>query len=136
MTDLKTQTNPRLARPRLVRIERWGLLWLLVLCAGSLVWGSRPLLLGVLLGGLLILTNFHFLQSIIRRLFNQEGPSSAKWIFLFLAKFLGLIGILVLLIASLKVDVIGLAIGVTTLLLALFSESLQSLLKKGSPHGA
>ncbi|MBI4209231.1 MAG: hypothetical protein HY538_05920 [Deltaproteobacteria bacterium] len=131
MTDLKTQANPKLTR-----IERWGFLWLLVLCAGSLVWRSTPLLLGILLGGFLILINFHFLQSILRKLFNQEQPSSAKWIFLLLGKFLGLIGILVWLIASLKVDVIGLGIGITTLFLALFSESIQSLLKKGSPHGA
>lgn len=133
MTSLKIQTSQKFRR-----IERWGLLWLLILCAGSSVWRSTPLILGTLLGGLLILINFHLLQSIIRKLLTQKSSSSGsgKGMFLLLGKFFALTGLVVLCVLLFKVNVPGLTLGISTLFLALFSESLQCLWKGESRHGA
>lgn len=123
--------------PKLARIERWNALWIALFLVGSGWISSPPFVLGVLLGGILVLANFHLLRKIIERLFQKERPSPKRGGILLAIKLLAWIPIMVFLIGYLKIDPIGLTLGATTLLLAILFETITSLwtFQEGTNHG-
>jgi hypothetical protein len=110
---------------KLNRIERDTLLILVgVTLLAGIVTGSLSTGLGLLLGGAIVLANFHFLWRFARRAFEQDnprkGPFLAGLVFLFLV-FLGAVAVSLLVI---KVPLIPFFLGTLCLLASIFLNSL------------
>jgi hypothetical protein len=110
---------------KLNRIERDGVLILLgcTLLAG-VVTGSVSTSLGLLLGGAIVLANFHFLWRFARRAMEQDstrkGPFLAGIFFLFLL-FLGAVAVS---LVVLRVPLIPFVLGTLCLLASIFLNGL------------
>ena len=109
-----------------------NLLVLLISGFASHFFLSRAHTMGIILGGLLIMANFHVFQHIIRRAFSPEGVMQnvkkaviAKFVF----RLLGLGIIMYLLITPGWVDPIGLTIGLSTVVISIVSFGIKTALK-------
>ena len=131
--------------PRHLKIANWSVLAVLVL-AGFL-WLGGEFALGILVGGLLVVINFHFLHYALRGTLGlmahnpQEGPR-AKAFFAGrqLLRFFVLLAIIYLLVRHGWVDIFGLLVGlstvVLTLMLAAINETIKLKNKEANPsHG-
>jgi hypothetical protein len=84
---------------------------------------SHTLTLGIILGGLVIIVNFNILQHTIQRAFSSEGVMTGKMvvIFKYYMRLLALGIIIYVLITHGLVDPIGLAIGLSTVVISIVS---------------
>jgi len=132
--------------PRHLKIANWIVLVVLVLA--GFCWRGREFALGVLVGGLVVNVNFHLLHQALRGTLGQlaqnpqEGSSRAKAFFAArqLLRFFALLAIIFLLVGQGWVNIFGLLVGlstvVITLMLAAINETIKLKNKEANPsHG-
>jgi ABC-type branched-subunit amino acid transport system permease subunit len=131
--------------PRHLKIANWVVLAILVV-AGYLL-GGREFALGVLVGGLVVVVNFHllhrFLQgSLERAQIDRESKGQAQAFFAAkqLLRFAALVVIVYFLVRHGWVNVIGLVVGLSTVVLTLtvlgINEAIKLKNKEANPsHG-
>lgn len=90
---------------------------------------SRGFALGVALVGVLMAANFVVIAAVIRSVF-QKGKTSALNIGIYWAKFTGILLAIGALIVFFRVDVVGLLVGLSTILVAITLEALLRLAGK------
>jgi diacylglycerol kinase len=135
--------------PRHLKIANWSVLAVLVLA--GFAWRGREFALGILLGGLVVVINFHLLHQALRGTLEQlahhpqEGSSRAKAFFAArqLLRFFALLAIIYLLVGQGWVDIFGLLVGLSTVVLTLMLLAINEMLKlkhkeaqpsHGTPH--
>jgi hypothetical protein len=135
--------------PRHLKIANWSVLAVLVL--GGYFWFGREFALGVLVGGLVVVINFHLLHQALRSTLGQlahhpeEGAGQAKAWFAArqLLRFFALLAIIFLLVSHGWVNIFGLLLGLSTVVLTLMLAALNEMLKlknkeanpsHGTPH--
>ena len=132
--------------PRHLKIANWSVLALLV--AAGFFWRGGEFALGVLVGGLMVVVNFHLLHHGLKGTLQQvaanpqEGAGHAK---AFLAgrqmlRFFVLMAIIYFLVRHGWVNIFGLLLGlstvVLTLMLAAINETIKLKNKEANPsHG-
>ena len=104
---------------------RGGWILLIVLVTGSLLFASSGFTAGVLAGGLLALANFAWLRSILARSLNLESHQAARFAKLrYLLRFT-LLGVAIyLLIVRVHVDVYGLLLGLSILVINIMAVAI------------
>ncbi|MBW1913274.1 MAG: ATP synthase subunit I [Deltaproteobacteria bacterium] len=114
-------------------IKRRNWIILLVLAAVSGLFMNPALTLGVILGGLISITNLSFLQHTVRQSFSSERKTGTKKAFLIIKSFFRLIilgGSIYLLITRGLVDPIGLAVGLSTVVFSIVSFGIHNAYKE------
>jgi hypothetical protein len=116
-------------------LKRRGWVIFLILAAAGYFFMSRSFTLGIILGGMIVIVNFSFLQSTIIKAF-QNTPALKKKKFLLIVKsFLRLIllGIIIYVLLKYRLaDPIGLAIGLSIIFFSIVSLGISSALKTGN----
>jgi hypothetical protein len=112
---------------------------LLILSSASALLLQASCTLGIIFGGLVIIANFNVLQHTIRGAFSEEGQMVkrrasiiAKYYFRLLA--LGLI--IFFLISKEWIHPVGLAIGLSTVVISIFSYGIKRALKTTTSEAA
>jgi phosphatidylglycerophosphate synthase len=121
--------------PRHLKIANWSVLAVLVLA--GYFWLGREFALGVLVGGLVVVINFHLLHQALRGTLGQianhpeEGASQARAWFAArqLLRFFVLLAIIFLLVRQGWVNIFGLLVGLSTVVLALMLAALHESIK-------
>ena len=108
-----------------------------LLLLGSLIWMPPLFSLGVALGGLIVLLNFHLLYRILKKAFIPDHLASPKSvIFKYYLRLLGTGIILYFLIAKRLVDPLGLVVGLSVVVINLtlvgFNEMRKILFKEAN----
>ncbi len=123
-----------LLTPRHLKIANWVVLSILV--AAGYLGGGREFALGVLVGGLLVVVNFHLLHRFLkgtleRAQIDRENKGQAQAFFAAkqLLRFFGLIVIVYLLVRYGWVNMIGLVVGLSTVVLTLTLLAINEMLK-------
>jgi hypothetical protein len=107
--------DPFLNKIRLMNGAVFGLLLL-----GSLIWMPPLFSLGVALGGLIVLLNFHLLYRILKKAFIPDRLASPKSVIIkYYLRLLGTGLILYFLIAKKLVDPLGLVVGLSVVVITL-----------------
>jgi hypothetical protein len=132
--------------PRTLKLANWTILALLV--ALGYFWQGRQFALGVLVGGLMVVFNFHWLHRNLKGLLEvvpelPEGQRGQAKVFFAARQFLRffvLLGLLYVLLRQDWVNVFGLVVGlsttVLTLILAAIIEAVKLTKKEANPsHG-
>ncbi len=105
-------------------LKRLNWLILLTLSLISYFLMSHSLTLGIILGGLVIMTNFHVFQHTIRRAFSPQGIMQAAKISIIAKYYFRLLAlgiIIYILITRGWVDPVGLALGLSTVVISIVS---------------
>ena len=113
-----------------IKVLNW--LILLVLSVVSYFVMSPAWTLGVILGGFVIITNFSMLQHTVRRAFSSDGNiirSKAAIIAKYYLRLVGLGIMIYLLITRGWVDPVGLAVGLSTVVLSIVIMGIHMALK-------
>jgi hypothetical protein len=120
--------------PRHLKVANWVVLSILV-AAGYLLSG-REFALGVLAGGLLVVVNFHLLHRFLKGTLEKaqiDPESKAKAQAFFAAKqmlrFFGLLAIIYLLLRHGWVNVLGLVVGLSTVVITLTLLGINEIIK-------
>ncbi len=123
-----------LMSPRHLKIANWVVLAILV--ASGYWWGGREFALGVLVGGLVVVINFHLLHRFLkgtleRAQIDKENKARAQAFFAAkqLLRFLALVVIVYGLVAHGWVNVIGLVVGLSTVVLTLTLLAIYEVIK-------
>ena len=123
-----------LLSPRRLKIANWVVL--AVLTAAGYLLGGREFALGVLVGGLLVVVNFHLLHRFLKGTLEkaQIEPESKGRTQAFLAakqflRFTGMTVVVFLLISYGWVNVLGLVVGLSTVALTLILLGLNEAMK-------
>lgn len=114
-------------------IKRRNWVILLFLAAVSGLFMNPALTLGVILGGLISITNLSFLQHTVRQSFSSARKTRTKKAFLIIKSFFRLIilgGSIYLLITRGLVDPIGLAVGLSTVVFSIVSFGIHNAYKE------
>ena len=132
--------------PRRLKIANWLVLGGLVVA--GFIWRGREFALGILVGGLVAVINFHLLHQALKGMLEQaagspeEARGQAKAFFAArqLLRFFALLLVIYLLVGQGWVDIIGLVVGlstvVVTLILAAIVEVIKLKNKEANPsHG-
>lgn len=113
-----------------LRILNW--FSLLIMSLISFFFMSRSLTLGIILGGFIVIVNFWVFQRSIRRGFRSEGTMRTKS-FLVVTKFFLRLSVLAIIIAlSVKcrwIDPVGLALGLSTVVISIVSFGIRRALR-------
>ena len=135
--------------PRHLKIANWSVLAVLVLA--GFCWRGREFALGILVGGLVVVVNFHLLHYALRGTLEQlahnprEGSAQAKAFFAGrqLLRFFALLAIIYLLVRHGWVNIFGLLVGLSTVVLTLMLAAINEMIKlknkeanpsHGTPH--
>jgi hypothetical protein len=135
--------------PRFLKIANWSVMAVLVVA--GYFWLGQEFALGVLVGGLVVVINFHLLHQALRGTFGQlannprEGAGQARAWFAFrqLLRFFVLLAIIFLLVGQGWVNIFGLLLGLSTVVLTLMLAALYEMIKlknkeanpsHGTPH--
>ncbi len=132
--------------PRHLKIASWVILALL---AGiSWLWLGRTFALGVLVGGVVAVVNFYVLHYLLKGTVeralaysrNETGRAKAYFALRQIVRYFLLLGIIFFLVGSGQVDIFGLLLGlstvVLTLMLAAVTETFKLKKKEANPsHG-
>jgi diacylglycerol kinase len=135
--------------PRHLKIANWVVLAVLVL-AGWL-WAGREFALGVLVGGLVVVINFHLLHQALKGTLERAGAEAsdaaarAKAFFAArqMLRFFGLLAIIYLLVRHGWVNIFGLLVGLSTVVITLMLAALNEVIRlknkeanpsHGTPH--
>lgn len=131
--------------PRSLKIANW--LVLAILVAAGYLGGGREFALGVLVGGLLVVLNFHLLHRFLKGTLEKaqitpesKGEAQAFFVFKQLMRFFALVAMVYLLIRHEWVNVLGLVVGLSTVALTLtllgLNEAIKIKNKEADPsHG-
>ena len=135
--------------PRHLKIANWVVLAVLVLA--GFFWRGREFALGILVGGLVAVVNFHLLHHALKGTLEplacnpQAGASRAKAFFAGrqLLRFFALLAIIFFLVGHGWVNIFGLLVGLSTVVLTLMLAALHETIKlknkeanpsHGTPH--
>jgi hypothetical protein len=114
--------------PAALHRRNWLILGLLLIA--SLPFGNWPVTAGILAGGLVAVSGFAWLQRSLRRLLADPAHGArARYQFGYVVRLLALGGVLALLIAVVKIHPVGLAIGLSVVVVNLLWLTLQRTLK-------
>jgi len=105
---------------------------LLILSAASYFFFSSALTFGVIVGGFTVIINFNLFQNTLRKAFSPGNDSPGKKSLLIIKGFLRLIAIgvvLYFLVVSLWVHPVGLAIGLSTVVISILSFGVSNATK-------
>lgn len=123
-----------LLTPRHLKIANWVVLGLLV--AAGYLWGGREFALGILVGGLVVVVNFHLLHRFLKGTLEKaqvdpesKGKAQAFFAAKQMLRFFGLLAIVYLLVRHGWVDVIGLVVGLSTVVLTLTLLAINEIIK-------
>ena len=118
---------------KILRIQNWLILF--ILASASFFLMSSSFTLGIILGGLIIIVNFNVLQHTIRCAFSSEGFIGRKKRSVIMKYYLRLaaIGVLIyFLITQGWVHPVGLTIGLSTVVISIFSLGVHMIWKTSS----
>lgn len=110
-------------------LKRRGWIIFLILVSAGYLFMSRAFTLGIILGGIIIILNFRFLQSTIIKAFQDNHAVTGKKSTLMLKSFLRLFflgGIIFILLKYELTDPIGLAIGLSIIFFSIVSLGISS----------
>lgn len=113
-------------------LKRRGWIIFFILAAAGYLSMSRSFTLGIILGGIIIILNFSFLQSTIIRAFQKKSVNRKKKSVLIAQSFLRLFFLGSIIFFLLKydlVDPIGLAIGLSIIFFSIVSMGISSAFK-------
>lgn len=113
-----------------LRVLNW--FSLLIMSLISFFFMSQSLTLGIILGGLIVIANFWVFQRSIRRGFLSEGTMRTTSFFVVIKYFLRLSVlaiIIALLVRSRWIDPVGLALGLSTVVISIVSFGIKSALR-------
>ncbi len=113
-------------------LKRRGWIIFFILASAGYFFMSRSFTLGIILGGMIIILNFSFLQSTIIKAFQQKPVIRKKRFILIVKSFLRLFLLGVIIFFLLKydlVDPIGLAIGLSIIFFSIVSMGISSAFK-------
>jgi hypothetical protein len=120
--------------PRHLKVANWVVLSILV-AAGYLLSG-REFALGVLVGGLLVVVNFHLLHRFLKGTLEKaqidpesKGRAQAFFAGKQLLRFFGLLAIVYLLLRHGWVNVLGLVVGLSTVVITLTLLAINEIIK-------
>ncbi len=122
--------------PRRLKIASW--LVLAGLVAAGYFWQGREFALGILVGGLVAVINFHLLHQALKGMLEraavmspEEAQGRAKAFFAArqLFRFFALLAILFLLVSHGWVNIIGLVVGLSTVVLTLILAAIIEVIK-------
>lgn len=105
---------------------------LLMMSLISIFFMSRSLTLGIILGGLIVIANFCVLQRSIRRGFLSEGNVRTTSFFVVTKYFLRLSVLAIIIALSVKckwIDPVGLALGLSTVVISIVSFGIKRALR-------
>ena len=110
--------------PALLSRRNWLILG--VLLGASLPFANWPVTFGILAGGMVAIGGFAWLKrSLTRLLSGSEGGAKARYQFGYVLRLLALAGILALLVAVVRIHPVGLAIGLSVVVINLLWLTLQ-----------
>lgn len=138
-----------LLSPRTLKLANWAILVLLV--ALGCLWQGLQFGLGVLVGGLLVVVNFHWLHHNLKGLFEvtprlpegQRGQAKAFFAARQVLRFFVALVVLFVLLRQDWINVIGLVVGLSTTVLTLMVVAVIEVIKlkkkeanpsHGTPH--
>jgi hypothetical protein len=108
------------------QLARRNWIILAVLLLASLPFGNLFLSAGILVGGLVAIAGFYWMRRSLRRLLEQPtGGTRFRYQFGFIVRLATLAIVLAVLIAILKIHVIGLVIGLSVVIINLFWMTAQ-----------
>jgi hypothetical protein len=113
-----------------IRVRNWIIL--LILSSISYFTMRSGLTLGIILGGFLIIANFRLFQHTIRRAFNPNGVMSAGKASVIAKSFFRLLAlglIVYILITRGLIEPVGLAVGLSTVVISIVSFGISSVCK-------
>ncbi len=122
--------------PRHLKIANWVVLAVLVLA--GFFWRGGEFALGVLVGGLVVIINFYLLHHALKGTLGQlahqsqeEGSSRAKAFFAVrqLLRFFALLAIIFLLVGQGWVNIFGLLVGLSTVVITLMLAAINEVIK-------
>lgn len=120
--------------PRRLKIANWVVLAILV--AAGYLGSGREFALGVLVGGLLVVANFHLLHRFLKGTLEKaqadpesKGRAQAFFAAKQLLRFTGMVAVVFLLVRHGWVNVIGLVVGLSTVALTLTLLGLYEAMK-------
>ncbi len=114
--------------PATLHRRNWLILGLLL--GISLLFGNLPLTAGILAGGLIAIAAFRWLQRSLQRLLaDQAQGARARYQFDYVVRLLILGATLALLIAVVKIHPVGLAIGLSVVIINIIWLTLQRALR-------
>ena len=124
-----------LLSPRALKLANWIVLALLV-TLGSF-WQGHRFGLGVLVGGLVVVLNFHWLHRNLRELLesstrlpeDQRGQAKAFFAGRQILRFVAVLAVLFLLLRQAWVSVFGLVVGLSTTVLTLMVVAVIEVIK-------
>jgi len=110
--------------PVILNRRSWLILGLMLV--GSLPFRNTPLTLGILCGGLVSIGGFLWLRRALKQLLAEPGPGAkARYQFGYLVRLIALAVVLATLISIVKIDTVGLLIGLSVMVINLFWTAIQ-----------
>jgi hypothetical protein len=119
-------------KKKLVASEKRALVILIFLSTASLVFESKKIFFGVLIGGGLSLVNIVILSKIGEKFFQQSSPRKTPLIITYIIKIIMLFGVLFFLVSHKVVNIFAFIIGFSVILLIFGLESTFSSQKPGN----
>ena len=122
--------------PRRLKIANW--LVLAGLVAAGFIWGGKEFALGILVGGLVAVVNFHLLHQALKGMLEraaagspEEAGGTAKAFFAArqLLRFFALLAVIFLLVSRGWVNIFGLVVGLSTVVLTLIVAAIIEVIK-------
>lgn len=96
-----------------------------VILAGIAATGRFGMLPGAACGGAIAYVNFFLIRKILAKGFLGEGPAGKGFVVQYVLKFLGLAGLVYLVVRSGRFDVLGFLLGFSALFLGVLFEGLS-----------
>jgi hypothetical protein len=124
-----------LLTPRRLKLANWLVLAVLVLA--GLLWQGREFALGVLVGGLVVVINFHLLHRTLRSTLERvdgqaeetKGRARAFFAARQILRFFALLAIIYLLVRHGWVNIFGLLVGLSTVVITLILAAIHEMIK-------
>jgi hypothetical protein len=124
-----------LLTPRRLKLANW--LVLAVLLLAGLLWQGREFALGVLVGGLVVVINFHLLHRTLRSTLERvdgqaeetKGRARAFFAARQILRFFALLAIIYLLVRHGWVNIFGLLVGLSTVVITLILAAIHEMIK-------
>ena len=125
-----------LLTPRRLKIANW--LVLAVLTVAGFIWQGQEFALGILAGGLVAVINFHLLHQALKGMLERaaaggpeeaKGPAKAFFAARQMLRFFALLVIIFLLVSYGWVNIFGLVVGLSTVVLTLILAAIIEVIK-------